>query len=103
MPLIKGAKVRKLGVSFVILFRFFRVYIYDLLTSSPFLGPANSRQSFKIVILEAIKIDVFTLPLLFKILANSWGLTKFHGSSELFRIFHFSTLRFGDAGSIFQL
>ena len=81
---IQGAEVRKLGVSFVILFRFFRVYIYDVLTSSPFLALANSMLSWKIVLLEAVKFDVFTLPLSSKILANLWGLTKFHGSAELF-------------------
>ena len=103
MPLMHGAEERKLRVSFVILFRFFKVYIYDVLTSSPFLAPANSRQSCKIVLLEAVKFYVLTLPLSSKILANSWGLMKFHGSAELFWIFHFSTLGFGDAGLIFQL
>ena len=64
MPLIQGAELRKLGVRFVILFRFFKVYIYDVLTSSPFLAPANSWQSCKIVVLEAVKFDVSSLPLL---------------------------------------
>ena len=68
MPLIQGVEVKKTRSEFVILFRFFRVYIYNVLTSSSFFAPANSRQSCKIVILEAVKFDAFTVPLLSKIL-----------------------------------
>ena len=84
----KGTVVRKLQMSFVILFRFCSVYIYYVLPSFPFLAPANLRQSCIIVLLEGVILDVFTLPFLSLILSNSLWLMKFHGSAKPLWIFH---------------
>ena len=97
----KGTVVRKLQMSFVILFRFCSVYIYYVLPSFPFLAPANLKQSCIIVLLEGVILDVLTLPFLSLILSNSL-LMKFHGSAKPLWIFHLITLRFEDVGLIFQ-
>ena len=102
MPLIQGAEVRKQGVSFEILFRFFSIYSYDDLTSSPSLAPAYSRPTCKIFILEAVKFDVFYLQHPRSLLT----LVDWLGSMEAlnyFGPFILALVRFGDAGSIFQL